>query len=132
MRGNCRTLCIRIVYINILILTLDTDRLKNIVSEEKKMKRVLLYVVCVCVGGGVVVFEDWIRNQNLNLHNRRWSDTLQNWKKEVKDAQSVGNCWLWELESEAEKTKAENCYNKLAELIIFKVCVTLTKTKLKF
>ena len=35
------------------MLTLDTDRLKNIVSE-KKVKCVLVYVVCICVGGGAV------------------------------------------------------------------------------
>lgn len=110
------------------MLTLDTDRLKNIVSE-KKVKCVLVYVVCICVGGGAV--EEWIRNLNLTFHNRKWSDNLQNWKKEVKTAQSIGNCWLWELESEAEKSKAENYYNKLAELIIFKVCVILTKTNIK-
>lgn len=50
------------------MLTLDTDRLKNIVSE-KKVKCVLVYVVCICVGGGAV--EEWIRNLNLTFHNRK-------------------------------------------------------------
>lgn len=116
------------IYTDILILTLDTDGLKNIVSEEK-VKCVLIYVACICVGGGAV--EEWIRNLNLTFHNRKWSENLQNWKKKLKTAQSVGHCWLWELESEAEKSKAEKCYNKLAELIIFKVCEILTKI-LKF
>ena len=57
------------IYTDILILTLDTDRLKNIVSEEKKVKYMLIYVACICVGGGAV--EEWIRNLNLTFHNRK-------------------------------------------------------------
>lgn len=88
----------------------------------------LIYVACICAGGGALESDQ--ETQTLLFTIGSEVKNLQNWKKKLKLPKVSWTLLTLGVGTLVEKSKAENCYNKLAELIIFKVCNSDKKIKI--